>query len=41
MPIDDLPKHSNIYPAEVARLVVRAAKEGWLPQPTKIFENPK
>lgn len=41
MPIDELPKHTNIYPAEVARLVVRSVKDGWLPQPTQIFENPK
>src|SRR5215207_3305928 len=30
MPIDELELHQNIYPVEVARLVVRSVKEGWL-----------
>lgn len=29
MPIDDLPGHTNIYPEDVSRLVVRSVKEGW------------
>jgi hypothetical protein len=29
MPIDDLPGHTNIYPEEVSKLVIRAVKEGW------------
>jgi 8-oxo-dGTP pyrophosphatase MutT (NUDIX family) len=41
MPIDELPQHTNIYPAEVARLVVRSVKEGWLHVPIQPFENPK
>ena len=29
MPIDDLPGHTNIYPEDVSKLVVRSVKEGW------------
>ena len=28
MPIDDLPGHTNIYPEDVSKLVVRSVKEG-------------
>jgi 8-oxo-dGTP diphosphatase len=41
MPIDELLYRQNIYPADVARLVVRSVKEGWL-QGTSVFvEEPK
>jgi 8-oxo-dGTP diphosphatase len=29
LPIDDLPGHTNIYPEDVSKLVVRSLKEGW------------
>lgn len=41
MPLSELPQHTNIYPAELARLVVTASEVGWLRQPTLIFEKPK
>lgn len=41
MPIEEIAQHANIYPVEVARLVVRAVKEGWSQELTQIFENPK
>jgi mutator protein MutT len=40
MPIDELPQHTNVYPADVSRLVVRSMKEGWLPGPFLTFEEP-
>jgi hypothetical protein len=40
MPIDELPQHTNVYPAEVMRLVVKSVKEGWR-EPIQSFENPK
>ena len=41
MSIDQLPLQGNIYPAAVAKLVVNASKEGWLPEPILAFEVPK
>ena len=29
MPVDELHLHQNIYPADVAKLVLRSVKEGW------------
>ena len=41
MPIDELPQHTNVYPADVSRLVVRSVKEGWPPGFFQAFEEPK
>jgi len=41
MPIEELPQHTNVYPAEVARLVVKSTKEGWLEESIQVFEEPK
>jgi 8-oxo-dGTP pyrophosphatase MutT (NUDIX family) len=41
MPIEELPQHINIYPEEVAQLVVNSVKEGWPREPTQIFDNSK
>ena len=41
MPIAQLPRHENIYPVDVANLVVRAFKEGWLDGSSTFFEEPK
>ena len=41
MPIDELPQYTNIYPADVSRLVVKSVKEGWLPEPILTFEESK
>jgi 8-oxo-dGTP pyrophosphatase MutT (NUDIX family) len=41
MSIDQLPLHENVYPADVARLVVRSSKEGWQPDPLLAVEAPK
>jgi 8-oxo-dGTP diphosphatase len=41
MPIDQLLLHGNIYPADVAKLVVKSSKDGWLPDPILAFEAPK
>jgi 8-oxo-dGTP diphosphatase len=40
MPIEELSQHTNIYPVEMARLVVRSVKEGWW-EPIQSFENPE
>ena len=39
MTIQELPQHINIYPAEVAQLVINSVKEGWSREPTQIFDN--
>ncbi len=41
MPIEELSQHTNVYPADVSRLVVRSAKEGWPPDSIQMFEEPK
>jgi len=41
MSIDELAQHTNVYPADVAKLVVKSVKEGWLPEPIFVFEEPK
>ena len=41
MPIAELPQHMNVYPADMAELVIRSVKEGWLEDPTFIYEEPK
>src|SRR5512145_1855481 len=41
MRIDELPQYTNIYPADVSRLVVKSVKEGWQPEPVVTFEESK
>ena len=41
MPIDELLLYENIYPADVAKLVVRSMKEGWAVDSAFSFEEPK
>ena len=40
MSIDQLPQYTNVYPAELAKLVVKSVKEGWR-DPIVTFEEPK
>jgi 8-oxo-dGTP diphosphatase len=41
MPIDQLPLHENVYPAGVARLVVKSMEDGWVQAASTFFEEPK
>lgn len=41
MPIDELPQHTNIYPEDVKKLVVKSVKEGWSSDSHLTFEEPK
>jgi 8-oxo-dGTP pyrophosphatase MutT (NUDIX family) len=41
MPIDELLLHQNIYPVELAGLVVKSAEAGWADTTTTLFEEPK
>ena len=41
MPIDELLLHEKVYPAAVARLVVKSLQEGWAPDAIVAFEDPK
>lgn len=41
MPVHELPLHKNIYPADVAKLVVNAAEAGWVEPASTLFEEPK
>jgi 8-oxo-dGTP diphosphatase len=40
MPIDELMLHQNIYPVDVAKLVVRSMKEGWAVDSAFSIEEP-
>jgi 8-oxo-dGTP diphosphatase len=41
LPIDQLPLHENVYPADVARLVVKSVEDGWARADSTFFEEPK
>ena len=41
MPISALSQHQNIYPVDVAELVIKSVKEGWKDTPSISFEEPK
>lgn len=41
MPIEELSLHENIYPADVAKMVLRALKAGWPRDTAILFEEPK
>ena len=30
MPIEELAHHQNVYPADIARLVIKSVREGWM-----------
>lgn len=40
MPLDELSQHRNIYPAALAKLVLKSVKQGWSREPVLLFENP-
>ena len=39
MPIDELPRHEKVYPADLAKLVVRSRDTGWAMEPVTIIER--
>jgi 8-oxo-dGTP pyrophosphatase MutT (NUDIX family) len=41
MSIDELPQHEKVYPAEVARLVLKAQTTGWPDEPVIFDEKSK
>ncbi|HLO30090.1 MAG TPA: NUDIX domain-containing protein [Anaerolineales bacterium] len=41
MPVAELPQHMNVYPAEVAHLVVKSVKDGWASEPILTLEEPE
>ena len=41
MLIDELPRHINIYPVDLAKLVVKSMKDGWRKKPLIVTERPK
>ena len=41
MPIDELLLHEKVYPATVARLVVKSVQEGWAQDAVVAFEDPR
>ena len=41
MPITELPRRANIYPADLSKLVVKSVREGWRRKPLVITERPK
>jgi len=41
MPIDELSHHEKVYPAEVAKLVLKAQTDGWANEPVVFDEKSK
>lgn len=41
MPIEDLSQHEKVFPAEVAKLVLKAQTDGWSDEAIIIHEEPK
>jgi 8-oxo-dGTP pyrophosphatase MutT (NUDIX family) len=41
MPIDELPQRTNIYPVDLAKLVVNSVRDGWRKKPMIITEKLK
>ena len=41
MSLEELPKHENVYPVDVATLVVDAVKVGWPEEPILVVEYPR
>jgi 8-oxo-dGTP pyrophosphatase MutT (NUDIX family) len=41
MPIEELPLHTNIHPADVTKLVLKSVQEGWATAPGIFFEEAK
>jgi len=41
MPISELPRHANIYPADLSKLVVKSVRDGWRRKPLVITERSK
>jgi len=38
MPIAELPRHTNIYPVDLAKLVVKSVRDGWRKKPLVVTE---
>ena len=41
MSVKELPQHDNVYPADLAALIVDAINAGWPEEPILVVENPK
>ncbi|HXD08809.1 MAG TPA: NUDIX domain-containing protein [Anaerolineales bacterium] len=41
MPIVELPRYGNIYPADVSKLVVKSVRDGWRKKPLVVTERLK
>lgn len=41
MPVEELPAHDNIFPADLARLTYQAGLSGWAQTPVFVVEEPK
>ena len=41
MPIDEISQHENVFPVEVAKLVVKSQTDGWSSEPIEVVEKTK
>jgi len=41
MPIDELTQHENIFPVDVAKLVLKAKTDGWSNEPMEVVDKTK
>lgn len=41
MPLAELSEHENVYPADVAKLVINSINAGWPDEPILVIEHPR
>jgi len=41
MPLEELPEHDNVYPADVVNVVLKSVEAGWPDEPILVVEYPK
>ncbi len=41
MPIDEISQHENVFPVDVAKLVVKSQTDGWSSEPIEVVEKTK
>jgi len=41
MPVDELSQHENVFPADLAKLVLKSKTDGWSGEPIEVIEKPR
>lgn len=40
LPLEELPRHKNVYPVKLAKLVLKLVRAGWSKEQVLLFESP-